>query len=84
MLLGRFNGQGLEGRHQLLVRETPPDEHSPGEFVKLVLHDGRVFGALLIGETGMEETLENLILNGACVRACACVREFGSFAGCRH
>ena len=37
---------------------------TPGsEYVKLVIHLGRVVGALLIGETDLEETIENLILN---------------------
>ena len=33
------------------------------EYVKLVLSEGRVQGAVLIGETDLEETIENLILN---------------------
>ena len=33
------------------------------EYVKAVLHDGRLQGAVLIGETDLEETFENLILN---------------------
>ena len=38
--------------------------YSPGqEYIKLVLVHGRVVGALLIGETDLEETFENLILN---------------------
>lgn len=37
---------------------------SPGEeYVKLVVHRGRVVGAILIGDTDMEEVVENLILN---------------------
>lgn len=43
---------------QVLVRSTPGQE-----VVKIVLYRGRVVGALLIGETEMEEVLENLILN---------------------
>lgn len=31
--------------------------------LQLVLHHGRVRGALLVGETDLEETFENLILN---------------------
>lgn len=31
--------------------------------MKVVLHDGRLQGAILIGETDLEETFENLILN---------------------
>ena len=33
------------------------------EFVKCVMVDGRMRGAILIGETELEETFENLILN---------------------
>ena len=41
----------------ILVRVTPGVE-----YVKVVLSQGRVQGAMLIGETGLEETFENLIL----------------------
>ena len=33
------------------------------EFIKLVLRDGRIQGALLLGDTDLEETFENLILS---------------------
>ena len=33
------------------------------EFVKVVLSNNRLQGAILIGETDLEETFENLILN---------------------
>lgn len=33
------------------------------EYIKLIIQGGRIHGAVLIGETGMEETFENLILN---------------------
>ena len=33
------------------------------EYVKAILHNGRLVGAILIGETDLEETFENLILN---------------------
>ena len=33
------------------------------EYVKVVLKDDRMYGAILIGETDLEETFENLILN---------------------
>lgn len=33
------------------------------EYVKVVLRDGRMEGVILIGETDLEETCENLILN---------------------
>lgn len=34
------------------------------EFVKILTKNHRICGAILIGETDLEETLENLILNG--------------------
>lgn len=33
------------------------------EYVKFILFEGKLHGALLIGETGLEEVCENLILN---------------------
>ena len=33
------------------------------EYIKAVIQDGRVQGVILIGETDLEETFENLILN---------------------
>ena len=33
------------------------------EYIKCVMVEGRMQGAVLIGETDMEETFENLILN---------------------
>lgn len=59
VLLGLYNGQGLEkSRQHLLVRCT-----KGLEYIKVVLEDWKMQGAILIGETGLEETFENLILN---------------------
>lgn len=58
ILLGKFDARGLENDYQLLLRCTEGQE-----YVKIVLHNGRVYGAMLIGETELEETFENLILN---------------------
>ncbi|XP_062548503.1 pyridine nucleotide-disulfide oxidoreductase domain-containing protein 1 [Armigeres subalbatus] len=58
VLLGRYNGQGLNDKYEVLLRMTPGLE-----YIKFVLVDGRLQGAMLIGETGLEETSENLILN---------------------
>ncbi|XP_058453758.1 pyridine nucleotide-disulfide oxidoreductase domain-containing protein 1 [Malaya genurostris] len=58
VLLGRYNGQGLNDKYEVLLRMTPGLE-----YIKLVMVDGRLQGAMLIGETGLEETCENLILN---------------------
>lgn len=58
VLLGRYNGQGLGKAYEALVRITKGKE-----YIKLVLVEGRLKGAILIGETGLEETFENLLLN---------------------
>ncbi|XP_076010079.1 pyridine nucleotide-disulfide oxidoreductase domain-containing protein 1 [Genypterus blacodes] len=58
VLLGKFNGQGLGLDQELLIRCTKGQE-----YVKVVLSGGRMVGAVLIGETDLEETFENLILN---------------------
>lgn len=36
---------------------------SPDEFIKLVVVKGRVVGGMLVGETDLEEAVENLVLN---------------------
>ncbi|XP_060655276.1 pyridine nucleotide-disulfide oxidoreductase domain-containing protein 1 [Drosophila nasuta] len=59
VLLGRFNGQGLGRDYELLVRCTRNKE-----YIKFVLQQGRLRGAILIGDTDLAETCENLILNG--------------------
>uniref|UniRef100_A0A7N6F8E8 Pyridine nucleotide-disulfide oxidoreductase domain-containing protein 1 n=1 Tax=Anabas testudineus TaxID=64144 RepID=A0A7N6F8E8_ANATE len=58
VLLGKFNAQGLGPNHELLVRCTKGQE-----YVKVVLSGGKMVGAVLIGETDLEETFENLMLN---------------------
>ncbi|KAJ8269003.1 hypothetical protein COCON_G00116100 [Conger conger] len=58
VLLGKFNAQGLGQDHELLIRCTKGEE-----YVKVVLRQGRMVGAVLIGETNLEETFENLMLN---------------------
>ncbi|KAH3734595.1 pyridine nucleotide-disulfide oxidoreductase domain-containing protein 1-like [Dreissena polymorpha] len=57
ILLGKFNAQDLQD-HELLLRVTKGEE-----YVKVVLQDNRMQGAVLIGDTNLEETFENLILN---------------------
>lgn len=67
-----------KGHVEVLYRVTPvrtsclsdakSDERTPsepqGEYIKIIQLNGRVVGAILVGETDMEETCENLILNG--------------------
>lgn len=33
-------------------------------YIKAVLLHGRLYGCILVGETGLEDTFENLILSG--------------------
>ncbi|XP_071955222.1 pyridine nucleotide-disulfide oxidoreductase domain-containing protein 1-like [Antedon mediterranea] len=59
VLLGKFNGQGLDKKdYEALVRVT-----LGVEYIKVILKDGKMYGAILIGDTDLEETFENLILN---------------------
>lgn len=58
VLLGKFNGQGLGKKYEALLRVT-----EGVEYIKYILVNGKLEGAILIGDTGLEETTENLILN---------------------
>uniref|UniRef100_T1JPI4 Pyridine nucleotide-disulfide oxidoreductase domain-containing protein 1 n=1 Tax=Strigamia maritima TaxID=126957 RepID=T1JPI4_STRMM len=58
VLLGLFNGQKLGTDYDIILRMTKGKE-----YIKLVMQNGRIQGAILIGETDLEETFENLILN---------------------
>lgn len=48
---------------EVWTRITPEEE-----YVKLIIYHGKVIGALLIGDTDLEEVCENLILNELDVR----------------
>jgi len=69
ILLGRYNGQGLELDAAACVsycRSTPPgDDGVGGSFLRLYLTHGRLRGAVLIGEDACDmcETYEHLILD---------------------
>lgn len=58
VLLGLYNGQKLNNKYEILLRMTKGHE-----YIKLVLEDGKMQGAVLIGDTDLEEMCENLILN---------------------
>ncbi|PZC75666.1 hypothetical protein B5X24_HaOG205773 [Helicoverpa armigera] len=58
ILLGKYNAQGLGTDYEILLRMTPNKE-----YIKLVLQNGKLQGAILIGETDLEEMCENLILD---------------------
>ena len=59
ILLGLFNGQKINPNDTKLLLRVSDGK----EFVKTVMKDGKMQGAILIGETDLEETFENLILN---------------------
>ncbi|KAH9490448.1 Pyridine nucleotide-disulfide oxidoreductase domain-containing protein 1 [Bulinus truncatus] len=59
ILLGKFNAQNLPNNYEVLLRVTKGHE-----YVKAILYENKLVGAILIGETDLEETFENLILNG--------------------
>jgi len=58
VLLGLHNAQGLGSNCELLLRAT-----MGVEYIKCVMQDGKMQGAVLIGETDLEEMCENLILD---------------------
>lgn len=62
ILLGFFNGQNLqEGRENCSILYRVDDERQ--QLIKVILQNGKMKGAILIGETEFEETFENLIYN---------------------
>lgn len=58
VLLGLYNGQKLDNNYEVLLRITRGEE-----YIKLILKNGKMQGAVLIGDTNLEEMCENLILN---------------------
>jgi NAD(P)H-nitrite reductase large subunit len=58
VLVGQYNGQKLDKQYEVLLRVT-----LGLEYVKTVMKDRKMQGALLMGETDLEETFGNLILN---------------------
>ncbi|KAF2881139.1 hypothetical protein ILUMI_25050 [Ignelater luminosus] len=58
ILLGLYNGQKIGQDYEILLRMT-----KGLEYIKFVLQNNKLQGAILIGETDLEETCENLILN---------------------
>ena len=67
VLLGLYNAQTLDDEpEQDVVTYQRRLEHADGShsFARLLLLRGRMQGAVLVGETELEETCENLILSG--------------------
>ncbi|CAF3287369.1 unnamed protein product [Rotaria socialis] len=57
VLLGRYHENDMK-KYENLIRMTPGVE-----YIRVTLKDGRVHGCVFIGDTELEETFENLILN---------------------
>lgn len=60
ILLGRYNlqhfAQDESPKCEIIARVNPSKD-----YVKLIIKEGRIIGAVLVGESGLEETVENLI-----------------------
>lgn len=65
VLLGSYNGQGFESyrQDQVVFYSRISGEGSDRNFIRVLVIHGRVQGAICIGNTGLEETMENLILD---------------------
>lgn len=67
VLLGLYNGEKLqdEPAEDITLYSRVQDEGTPqATFVRVLLLRGKMQGAVLIGDTDLEETFENLILDG--------------------
>ena len=66
VLLGLYNGQNLDAEPASAVvsYEREAGVGADATFVRVLLVRGRMQGAVLLGDTGLEETMENLILDG--------------------
>ncbi|CAL5219619.1 g1491 [Coccomyxa viridis] len=65
ILLGLYNGQGLDKEPESdMITYSRALEGEEPTFVRVLLLRGKMVGAVLIGETDLEEAFENLILDG--------------------
>lgn len=74
VLLGKYHESDMK-KYENLIRMTPGECRrwcgvtvhvrliSGEEYIRVTLKDGRVHGCVFIGDTELEETFENLILN---------------------
>lgn len=66
--MGDFSAEKLEKPFELHYRISTPSKSNDSkdninEYVKIICKNSRIHGAVLIGETDLEEIIENLILN---------------------
>lgn len=63
VLLGKFNGQSMDETRlrecEAIVRTNPGRD-----YIKILLLHNKIIGAVLVGNSGLEETIENLIHDG--------------------
>ena len=69
ILLGLYNAQKLEGvpDEDVVTYQREDVDQSDADacrYVRVLLVRGRMLGAVLIGDTDLEETFENLIMDG--------------------
>lgn len=67
VLLGKYNGQLLNDKEtkecEVIARVNPGKD-----YIKILIKDNRIIGAVLVGDSGLEETIENLICDRIDVR----------------
>lgn len=60
-LLGRYNGEMCDSGDDLdVIVKVEPGK----KYIKVLIKEEKVYGAVLVGETGKEDMLENMILDG--------------------
>ena len=64
ILLGRFNAQGLGNGYKMYERCDNESDNSQEvkQYIRVVVHENKVRGCVLIGDTDCAEVFENLIL----------------------
>ena len=64
ILLGLYNAQTLESEPEAELVSYSRRDDDASTFARVLLLRGKMVGAVLLGDTDLEETFENLILNG--------------------
>ncbi|KAF6004950.1 pyridine nucleotide-disulfide oxidoreductase domain 1 [Cyanidiococcus yangmingshanensis] len=66
VLLGLYRAQGLEPSSVHILESLRPSDEADAQswqYVRVILWKNRLVGAVLLGETGLEEVYEHLLLN---------------------
>jgi len=65
VLLGCYNAESLGPDFEIITYRTPRNfDLSERKLIRVVLYKGKMYGAILVGDTDLEDTYENLILSG--------------------